>query len=277
MTHLLRRGRAWVSVARAGALFVLPLPLVVAVIASIVTGDVGRLALTGSALGCLTGAGVLCWRALVAEARYFLGERPDPPELPLKLAGAVATAAGAGLAALAGGHAVPGALVFAALGGLGARLFMGADLRPHPIRLAPAEGIDRDAVVLQLKQAYGRLRGIEASAALIAVPEFGERLGRITAIGHDILQQLERHPRDASRARRFLNLYLDSAERVTTEYARAHQHIRSQPLDTNFRQLLVDMEQTFDQQRRTLLERDARSLEVEIEVLNARLKREGAG
>lgn len=277
MEGLIRRGRAWAPVTKAAALFLLPAPLSVAAIAALVTGDVGTLALTGGALGSFWGAGVLSWRALVAEARYYLGERPDPPALPLKLLGAIATTAGAGLAATAGGHDPAGALVFASLGGLGCRLFYGADLRPRRVRIAPAEGVDTDALLLQLKQAYGRLRGIEASARAIAVPEFGERLARITDIGYGVLQQLERHPRDAVRARRFLNLYLDSAERVTTEYARTHRQLRSRPLEDNFRQLLIDMEDTFADQQRKLLDRDALSLEVEIEVLNARLKREGAG
>jgi 5-bromo-4-chloroindolyl phosphate hydrolysis protein len=141
--------------------------------------------------------------------------------------------------------------------------------------VAAAQGIDRGAVTRQLEQAYGRLRGIEAAAREIAVPEFGERLSRITRIGRSILDEIERDPRDAARARRFLNLYLDSAERVTLEYARTHRQIRSRPLERNFRQLLVDMESTFTEQHRKLLESDMLSLDVDIEVLNARLKREG--
>jgi 5-bromo-4-chloroindolyl phosphate hydrolysis protein len=126
-----------------------------------------------------------------------------------------------------------------------------------------------------LKQAYGRLRGIETAATNIAVPEFGERLSRIIDIGRNILKEIERDPTDAPRARRFLNIYLDSAERVTTEYARAHRQVRSQPLEHNFRQLLIDMETTFNDQHKKLIENDLTSLDVEIEVLNARLKREG--
>ena len=118
-------------------------------------------------------------------------------------------------------------------------------------------GVDAAAVTAALKQAYGRLRGIETAARNIAVPEFGERLTRITDIGRDILAEIERDPRDASRARRFLNIYLDSAERVTTEYARTHRHLRSRPLEQNFRQLLIDMERTFDAQHKKLLENDA--------------------
>jgi hypothetical protein len=80
-------------------------------------------------------------------------------------------------------------------------------------------GIDGAAVTAALKQAYGPTRGIETAARNIAVPEFGERLSRIIDIGQDFTE-IERDPRDAARAKRFLNIYLDSAERVTTEYAK---------------------------------------------------------
>jgi 5-bromo-4-chloroindolyl phosphate hydrolysis protein len=150
-------------------------------------------------------------------------------------------------------------------------------MRPRPILVAAVDGIDLAGVRRQLEEAYQRLRRIEAAARGIMVPEFCERLKRITSIGRDILGEIERDPRDASRARRFLHLYLDSTERVTTEYARTHQQVRSHPLEQSFRQLLVDMENTFADQRRKLLEHDVTSLDVEIEVLNARLRRETGG
>jgi 5-bromo-4-chloroindolyl phosphate hydrolysis protein len=141
--------------------------------------------------------------------------------------------------------------------------------------VAVLPGVDQNAVTRQLEQAYGRLRAIEAAARDIAVPEFGDRLQRIARIGRDILGEIERDPRDAARARRFLHVYLDSAERVTLEYARTHRQVRNAPLEENMRQLLVGMEKTFDDQHRKLLEKDVLSLDVEIEVLNARLKRDG--
>ena len=162
-----------------------------------------------------------------------------------------------------------------------------AILRAHPAHYlttirdaAPREGflrVDADTVTQQLKQAYGRLRGIEAAAHGIAVPEFRERLSRITGIGRTILAEIERDPREAPRARRFLNLYLDGAERITLDYARTHSQLRNQPLEQNFRNLLVDMEGTFAEQHKKLVERDLLSLDVDIEVLNARLKRDGLG
>jgi hypothetical protein len=135
--------------------------------------------------------------------------------------------------------------------------------------VAVVAGVDRDAVTAQLKQAYGRLRGIEAAARAIAVPEFGDRLERIIDIGRDILGEIERDPREATRARRFLNLYLDSAEKVTMEYARTHRHLRSRPLEQNFRSC-SSTEQTF---RRSTRNCGSAGSGLEISLLSASTRR----
>ncbi len=100
----------------------------IAVLLALVSGDMTQLITTSGALASLWSAGVLSWRALVAEARYFLGERTDPPKLPLKLISTALTALGAGLAATAGGHGIASAAVFAALAARRLRVF----LRPRP-------------------------------------------------------------------------------------------------------------------------------------------------
>jgi hypothetical protein len=269
--------RAWAPAAKAAALFLLPTPLLLAALAALIRGDLSRLGLTGGALVSFGGAALLACAALAAQARYFLGQRPDPPAVPLKLLSAVLTAIGAFLAALAGGHTAAAALVFAGLGAVGHLAFYGLDVRPPRIQVAIVDGVDRAAVTLQLKTAHARLRGIDARAHAIGGPEVREQLRRITGIGRDILGEIERDPRDAARARRFLHLYLDSAERVTTEYARTPRHARTPPLEQNFHRMLGEMERTFTEQHRKLLEHDLVSLDVDIDVLNARLTREGLG
>jgi hypothetical protein len=273
----LRRGLVWATVGKPAVLFLLPLPLLIAVLAALVSGDVGRLGLVGGALASFWGAGVLALRGVMGEARYLLGDRLDAPAVPLKQLSAIPTSLGAGLAATAGGYESAGILVFAALAGVGHLLFFGRDPQRQRIQVSVVEGVDSAAVTLQLKQAYGRLRGIEGAARAIAVPEFRERLSRIAEIARSVLGEIERDPADAARARRFLNLYLDSAERVTVDYARTHAHGRNRPLEQDFRQLLVEMESTFAEQHRRLVEHEQLLLDSDIEVLHARLVREGPG
>jgi 5-bromo-4-chloroindolyl phosphate hydrolysis protein len=277
-TDPVRRAQVWAaSTAKVAALFLLPLPLALALLGALISGDAGRAAFSGGALVCLWSAAVLVLRALTAETQYYLGDRTDPPAAPLKLLSATLTLVGVVLAAFAGGQTLAVAAVLATLGTIGHILFYGRDVRPARINVAVVAGVDQVAVTLQLKQAHRRLRGIEAAAESIRVPEFRDRLSRITGIGRSILGEIERDPADASRARRFLNIYLDGAERVTLEYARTHQQARAQPLEQNFRQLLTEMEGTFAEQHRRIVERDLLSLDVDIEVLNTRLKNEGLG
>jgi 5-bromo-4-chloroindolyl phosphate hydrolysis protein len=276
-TDALERARVSLATAKSAALFLLPVPLAFALVGALIAGDAGRAAFSSGALACLWAAALLALRALVAEGQHYLGQRSDPPALPLKLFSAVLTTAGISLAAFASGQTLAVTLVLATLGAVGHLLFYGRDLRPARINVAITAGVDRAAVTLQLKQAHGRLRGIEAAARSIPLPEVRDRLVRITGIGRSILHEIERDPADAARARRFLNLYLDGAERVTVEYARTHRQERLQPLDQNFRELLTEMENTFTEQHRRLVDRDQMTLDVDIEVLNARLKGDGLG
>jgi hypothetical protein len=273
----MRRFRAWAPVGKAAALFLLPAPLLVALVANLVGDNASGAALAAGALAALWTAGALALRALAAEARYLLGERLDPPAVPWKLLSAALTAGGVSLSALAGGHSWALTAIFATLALLGHLAFYGRDLRPPRIRVADVEGVDRLAVTLQLKQAHARLRGIVVAAAANPVLELRERLTRIAELGHGILDEIERDPAKATRARRFLNVYLDGAERISAEYTRTHTQASNQPLEQNFRRLLTEMETTFTEQRRRLAERDLTALDVDIEVLHARLKGEGIG
>jgi 5-bromo-4-chloroindolyl phosphate hydrolysis protein len=274
--RIVQEFRAWASVARSAALFILPLPLVLAIVAAAIAGDADRLGLSAGALVSFWAAGVLTWRTLAVEARYSLGDRLDLPAFPTKLLMAPITAGGAALAATAGGQTAAGSLVFALLAAAGYLCFYGLDKRPRYIEVPATDGVDATTVRRQLEEGYQRLRRIEAAARTIAVPEFCRRLEGITAIGTKILEEIERDPRDASRARRFLNLYLDSAERVTRDYARTHREVNDPSLEQNFRQLLVEMETNFGEQHRKLLDHDVVSLDVDIEVLRTRLEREAA-
>jgi hypothetical protein len=273
----IRRLRAWAPAGKAAALFLLPAPLFVAFVVNLVTGSATRAAFTAGALASIWTAGGLAIRALAAEARYLLGERLDPPAVPWKLLSAALTAVGVALSATAGGHSWAMVAVFATLAVLGHLAFYGRDLRPPRIRVADVEGIDRLAVTVQLKQAHARLRGIVVAAAANPVLELRERLTRIADLGRGILEEIERDPAKATRARRFLNVYLDGAERISAEYARTHTQASNQPLEQNFRRLLTEMETTFAEQRRRLAERDLTALDVDIDVLHARLKGEGIG
>ncbi len=271
MTDPLAPVRAWAPTAKAAVLFLLPLPLTIALLRGLIAGDAARAAFSSAALACLWGSAMVVTWALAAEARYALAQRPRLPAVPLKVPAAALTASGVWCAAIAAGHTGALPFIFAALGAIGHLAFYGRDVRPARIRLLDA-GAHGTAVAAALTQAHGRLRGIDVAARAIAAPDLRDRLFRLTTTGRSILEEIERDPTCAARARRFLTVHLEGAERAATEYARTHRRPGAQPLADAFRRLLLELERTFTEQHRRLVERDLMTLGVEMEVLSAQIR-----
>jgi 5-bromo-4-chloroindolyl phosphate hydrolysis protein len=126
-----------------------------------------------------------------------------------------------------------------------------------------------------LAEAEERLLNIEQAAGRIGNPELRRRLGRIADQGREILGRIEQRPRDLRRARKFLTVYLEGAERVTRGYAATHRAADYAELEQSFRNVLITIEDVFAEQQKRLLETDLMDLDVQIEVLEKQLKREG--
>ena len=121
-----------------------------------------------------------------------------------------------------------------------------------------------------------KIDAIEDARRKIRNPEFNARLQRITNKAREVVDSIEDDPARLSRARKFLKVYLDGTQRVTEGYAQTHQGLAApQALETNFSRVLDSIEQTFTEQQTKLLEDNHFDLDVQIEVLETQLKREG--
>jgi len=114
-----------------------------------------------------------------------------------------------------------------------------------------------------------------ANNRLIRDREINERVHGILDWARKVLSEIENDPRDVRLARKFLKVYLEGAEQVTERFAKLEKEPLSAELEHSFRTLLVDMENVFAEQHEKLLENDILDLDVQIEVLTARLRREG--
>ena len=142
-----------------------------------------------------------------------------------------------------------------------------------------AVGITTEELVELLDEAEGRIVAIENASRDIRNIEFRDRLRRITAEARDILETIERDPVDARRARKFLKVYLDGARQVTEGYARSHRHgplsAEGLELEGNFRRVLGTIETVIAEQQEKLRENNLSELDVQIEVLQMQLEKEG--
>ncbi|MCL6608268.1 MAG: 5-bromo-4-chloroindolyl phosphate hydrolysis family protein, partial [Geminicoccaceae bacterium] len=116
---------------------------------------------------------------------------------------------------------------------------------------------------------------IEQAAASLRSRELQERIGRIAARARAVLAELERDPKDISRARRFLVTYLDGTRDVIAKYAEQQHEVAGTALGENFRRVLDTIDKVFGEQIEVLKRDDRLDLEVQLEVLETQLRREG--
>lgn len=263
---------------RGYGLYLLALPLVPAILVSLVKGDAGRVLVDLGSLGLLLAGAWLVRRGLAAEARFEASRVAAAPTLPLKTLGALALAGGVAFCSrFAVGHSWTFAALVAALTMVGARLAYGADPRTDKGIGADMRDYSAGEVAAVLDGARTKVRAIEDAAGTIDDDELAARVRRIAGVARDVIGAIEEDPRGMRRARKFLHTYLDSTQQVTERYAVARPGVRTEVLAENFRRVLGSIEDVFTEQHRRLLEADTTDLDVQIEVLSIRLEREGAG
>jgi hypothetical protein len=252
---------------RGWLLFMLSLPLLATAVIGLGSGNLAVLGGAGGAWAMIVGGTIYARRGFAAEAEG----RPPPRGFRARLAALVG--AGTGLAAwLAAGHNPFVAALFGLGAAAGVRLLYGADVKPPPPP-EPAKPLEGDAAVIA--EARGRIAALDAAAAAVPQREFAEGIARIAALARRIVAEAEQDPEDLRRARRFLAVYLKGAETVAKRYVETHRDLEAPALEENFRTLLADLERGFGQQLATLKESDVRALDVDIAVLQQRLREEG--
>ena len=243
-------------------LFLLPLPLALRSLLALGKGEFTSFLITTTALAVLVLGAWLTRRGL-----YQAKRRPMSSTLPLKSLGGIVIAAGTALTALIAGHSLPIGVCFGLAALLGFYLTYGFDKR---IKLSS----DKD-VAEALEDAYRKLERLEEAGDKIRSRDMRDRIHGIAQWGERILDRIGDDPEDFRRARKFVNVYLDGAQQVTDKFARTHSDANSAELENNFRTLLDDMETVCKEQYQHLVDNDMVDLDVQMEVLTTRLKREG--
>jgi 5-bromo-4-chloroindolyl phosphate hydrolysis protein len=256
-------------------LYILPLPLLPGAIVELAVGRMDAFLADGIGFALLMAGGWLTRRGIRAarveqQVRFARLQR-----WPLKTLGGALTVIGAGTVAhFSVGHGIPISLAYAGVAALGFHLAYGFEPlgRARPFDL----GDERARQVADaLGEAEARLLEVERAAAAMTNPELKARVRRVSAQGREILNQIAERPTDLFRARKFLNVYLEGVQQVAEGYARTHRKADSQELEQNFRNVLVTVEEVFEEQRQKLVRTDLLDLDVQIEVLKKQLQREG--
>ena len=258
-------------------LYILALPLLPATFFALMSGDtVAALArATGFVLAMAAATLIRKGIRLDNEAkRRRLRRRASTVQY--RLIGTCLVAAGMFVVAWLGtsNHTLLQSALYGAAVLLGCYLYYDFDPARKDPQIA-AVGITTEEIIELLDEAEGRIEGIENASRQIHNLEFKDRLRRIVKEARDILDTIEKDPVDARRARKFLKVYLDGAQQVTEGYARTHTKEEKHALEDNFRRVLTTIETVIADQQLKLQENNLSDLDVNIEVLQMQLEKEG--
>lgn len=257
-------------------LFVLPMPLLIATIISLIRGDMLNTLVSAGAFAGFMMAAIVARAGFKREGQYHRRRIARAPDTPFKTVAALFLGVATGVTAL---FATNNSLLHSILLGLAALLgfYLSYGLDPRKDKTGGASlRVSADEVIEALEAAEINIAGIEAARKNINNLELDQHLRNIVKKARNILEVLENNPDGLDSARKFLKVYLEGAQKVTESYANTHgKDATTDVLDANFRRVLNAIEQTFDEQHEKLKENDRFDLDVKIEVLQTQLKQEG--
>lgn len=209
-------------------------------------------------------------RARAAWAARKIARRPALPRLAF-------SALACGAALFTGGIIAHGLSAYPVLYALaGIALHLGA-FGTDPFADKGMEGIDRfqtDRVARAVADAEKRLAEMK-DAALRAGDRLVEaRVDRFATAARALFRTVESDPGDLTAARKYLSVYLDGARDATARFADFWAQTRDAKARADWEALLDDLETTFADRSKALLENGRSDLDVEIAVLRDRLKYE---
>lgn len=258
---------------RARLAYLLPLPLLFAGLGAITRGDAAEML---SELGGFAGLMFAVWllnEGLRAEAAFDARSIARPPAIPRKALAAALTGAvvlAVGLISL--GQGLFGAAAFGVVAAAAQAMAFGLDpMKAKGIEAGDAFATDR--VARAIDKAEGLVRETVAAAARLRDRRLEGRVDRLCDQAREVFRAIESDPRDLSRARVFLNVYLLGLRDATSKLAALDG--RDRAAQAKYETLLGDLEASFAAQRTHLLEDNRSDLDVEIEVLRDRLKQDG--
>lgn len=260
---------------RANLLFLVPLPLLFSGIGELTSGDaVGMVGELG-AMGMLLLSPWLLREGIKAEAAFTERKVARPPAIPRKLFAAILTGAGVFTAAWLGwDQAIISAGIFGVLASGAHIMSFGLD----PMRkkgMADFNAFDNDRVAKAVDKAEATLIEMRDAASRFNDRTLEAQVERFSNAVREVFRAVEDDPRDLTRARKFLGIYLTGAKDATIKFADLYTKNRSTEAKGDYVALITDLETSFSDHREVLLLDDRSDLDIEIEVLRDRLKQEG--
>jgi len=249
------------------------IPALVLIVTSIGGGPVSlAMGLVGAAI--LSFAAWFTQEGLRAEAAYNARKVARKPAIPRKMLASCATGAGIALAAFVGGSGVVGSAIY----GIAALVLHVVAFGIDPMADKRMEGVDtfqQDRVARVVEQADETLAAMRDHITRLEDRDLTARVDAFQATARKMARTVQEDPRDLTRARKYLGVYLEGARDATVKFADLYQRKPDPEARTAYISLLDDLQENFAARTEKMLVDDRTDMDIEIKVLRDRLQREG--
>ena len=195
------------------------------------------------------------------------------PAIPRKMFAAVLTGIGTGLLVFGGQWDIAPAIIVGIVAGALHVASFGLD----PMRDKGLEGADRlqtERIARKIDEAEKVLDQMTDAIKRARDRQLESRVDAFEMTVRQMFRQVEADPRDLAPARRYLGVYLQGARDATMQFVDLYGRNRDPQIRTDYIAFLDDLETNFAARNAAMLTDDRTNFDVEIEVLQDRLKRE---
>ena len=124
-----------------------------------------------------------------------------------------------------------------------------------------------------------KLAVVRQKTRMIKKNDVAEKVQEICRVGLEIFDNLAKHPEDIKKAKQFINYYLDTTEKIVSQYVELSSVKKMTPEIEeslkNVEEILDSVKDTFEKQLASLLDDDLLNLDTEIKVLKRTMELEG--
>lgn len=259
---------------RSYLLYILPSPLILKLLVSILSVSLIKVLMTGAALFFFYSAAHLTRTTLLRLAENKTLRKPKPIA-DYRRWSAVYVAVGIIIVMFMLKRPPIQMLLMAGCGALGYYLTYG--FREKVVQKV----IDYDTMPNATREAIqGAFKDLDIienlGEQLDSVKDQGiiRNLNNVLDSSHNIMTLLVKSPNDAGRARRFLSVYTNRIKEILSQYIELSKHGKADDFRTRLTDVLAETNKAFSEKQSELLDDDKFKLDVQLEVLDEQIKHE---
>ncbi|SFV52739.1 hypothetical protein MNB_SV-12-101 [hydrothermal vent metagenome] len=208
--------------------------------------------------------------ALTKEYEYHSKVLTKAPQMPLKALSALLLGISTLYASWVAGDTIAINIFLGIIATIGYFLYYGFD--PRDDKLENIGDISAEFVLRTLAEARAKLSSIETDMTMISDRNLNYKLQVAIDKGYEVLNTIEKDPKDLRVARKFIIVYIDGIKKVTKSYTEMKEDEITEVTKEKLSNLLTDIDERFEKEIIRLKRNNQFDLDVHIDVLQEQIK-----